>query len=203
MTDLKVTNMKIADIPPLLLIDSAKLADLQSRLGRVGVRIERPQTKGVRLGRDGKVYRLNTSVPIKDCEDWFWSNVAMVKSGCWEWQGAARRYGLVETTPTHVLAHRTAAMFVLGKYPELLVRHHCDNRLCVNPNHLFLGTTQQNTEDARQNGRIRNRPKLNKFQVWDIIESTENSKALASRFGITPHHVRAIKRGKHWRRVTW
>src|ERR1035441_1789990 len=75
---------------------------------------------------------------------------------CWPWTGCTRLgYGLVQTVKYgKLLSHRIAYYLATGIDPlDMAVCHRCDNRLCNNPKHLFLGTLGDNCRDRTHKGR--------------------------------------------------
>lgn len=96
-----------------------------------------------------------------------------------------------------------------GEIPEgLLVRHKCDNRACINLDHLELGTHAQNTRDMVERGRLVNfvgvgeenpRAKLDEATVRLIkSDKTSTNKALAAIYGVHHSTISAIRKGKIW-----
>jgi hypothetical protein len=93
----------------------------------------------------------------------FWKHVRKTE-GCWEWMATCqpfpkhpelRGHGQMRIDGRGVLVHRVSWQLHYGPIPEgLLVLHHCDNRPCVRPDHLFLGTHADNTADGVRKGRI-------------------------------------------------
>ena len=97
--------------------------------------------------------RLKTSMTV----DEFWEQVKK-GDGCWEWQGLifhASGYGRVHWEGRGQNAHRIAYELTYGKLPssKVCACHHCDNRPCCRPDHLFPGTAKDNQLDSSRKGR--------------------------------------------------
>lgn len=147
-------------------------------------------------------------------EDRFWW-YAVKKDGCWEWTGETnpRGYGRLKVDGyRRVQAHRFSYEIHKGAIPEgMLVLHKCDNPPCTNPDHLFLGTTQDNTDDMIRKGRkivIRgnNLPqaKINDESVRDIrsrCSKGESQKSVALHYGLSQSSVSLIVNRINWSHI--
>src|SRR5258707_545503 len=90
----------------------------------------------------------------KQPEDRFWRHVQK-SDNCWEWTNSlARGYGAFYDGTRQVVASRFSWELHNGPITDgLWVLHRCDNRKCVRPDHLFLGTAEDNTQDSIAKGR--------------------------------------------------
>ena len=85
----------------------------------------------------------------------FLSKVKTSSKGCWNWNGSKNQagYGQFVINNRKFSAHRLSYQFFKGEIKDLNVLHQCDNKLCVNPLHLFLGIQSDNMLDREAKGR--------------------------------------------------
>lgn len=85
------------------------------------------------------------------------NNIFYSPCGCWIWTGAIteRGYGVIRNGNKFIRSHRASYMIYKGDPNNLFVCHTCDVPSCVNPDHLFLGTCQDNINDRDRKGRHR------------------------------------------------
>lgn len=136
--------------------------------------------------------------------------------GCWGWNGAVNSwgYGLIHlwdgTKRLAALAHRVSYEIHVGPIPDgLFVLHRCDNPPCSNPDHLFVGTNDDNVADMVSKGRQQQgsrhaHAKLDETKVAEIRRRAaggEMKKGLAAEFGISPQTVSDILHGRLWNHV--
>ncbi len=108
-------------------------------------------------------------------------------------------------------AHRASWQIHYGDIPHgLFVCHHCDNPSCVRPDHLFLGTQQQNIDDMMKKGRCgtvgeNNRGnKITKEMAIEIIRLRKSGvrlREIAKRFDLHYNHIGRIARGERWKSI--
>lgn len=90
--------------------------------------------------------------------DRFWNKVNIKsKNECWEWRGSMlpTGYGQFSYSGTPRRAHRISYLLTYGNFDSSkYVCHSCDNKKCVNPEHLFLGTQSDNLKDASNKNKL-------------------------------------------------
>ena len=213
-------------------------------LCRLNVRTAQSSTSPPPAGRSVKRFAPSTrTLPVRGdrrCEmprvhvsrqpaERFWEKVnrSAGEGACWPWMASIyKRTGYGRFALTHKRmtgAHRASWMFTHGSIPDgLCVLHTCDNRRCVNPSHLWLGTNDENMADmvakkrsptGLRNGKYtkpwrtprgesNGRSKLTSFIIEEIRASldagTSTQRQLATRFGVAQSMIWAI-----WHRRAW
>lgn len=146
----------------------------------------------------------------------FWRRVRK-GDGCWEWTGALARggYGLFKSNHIQTRrAHRVAWILTNGPIPDGLdVCHSCDNRLCVRPDHLWLGTRADNNADMQQkrraigaHGNVWGENASWHKLTWEDVDEIRrlhlagaSQRELARRYPVSRPRIRKILNGQAWR----
>lgn len=151
---------------------------------------------------------------MKSLAERFWSKVEK-GDACWLWVGKARisGYGAIQRggrADGVGLSHRVSWELTNGPIPDgLYVCHRCDVRLCVRPDHLFLGTQQDNLSDAKAKGRMGKGPayprgmahpntRITDEQVAEMrrrAATGERHRDIAADFGVDRSYIGLIQRG--------
>lgn len=148
-----------------------------------------------------------------DILDRFIKHVATDDNGCLIWVGSKTTdgYGALFIRRKQYRAHRISFQLFLGSIPEgLKVCHHCDNPICVHPDHLFLGTDADNIHDMYSKGRGQvgekhHNAKLTEEDVKEMrekIASEELTQYKAAQiYGVDTGLVNGIVHRKYWKHI--
>lgn len=141
---------------------------------------------------------------------------------CWEWQGATKKrsessgdhpYGYftlgMNGRAKKMFAHRASYAVHNNQDPgKMFVCHKCDNPICINPDHLFLGTTTDNMRDMISKGRAANQSGSNNgnskldwdmaIEVFRLLKLGKTNKSIAAKVGISHGMVSRMRVGKAW-----
>jgi hypothetical protein len=141
----------------------------------------------------------------------FWSKVQKQTDGCWFWAGVkdAGGYGRFFVGGKLISAHRYSYEYHVEPIPDgLVVRHYvCDNRACVNPDHLKVGTKADNTNDMKRSGRMARGVQLSNLtdvavlKIRQFYRDGTPPKVLAEKFGLKTGAIAPILTGENWSHV--
>jgi hypothetical protein len=140
---------------------------------------------------------------------------------CWLWKNTSRRYGNIASGCAGLgilQAHRASYLVHIGPIPNgLNVLHSCDNTLCINPKHLFLGTQADNVDDMIHKGRQSfggDRPKFGEDNPVALLTTNEvieikkllaegklMVKEIATMFKVSRQAITNIKTGRRWSHI--
>ena len=137
------------------------------------------------------------------------------ENGCWDWTGCCPKnpgYGQFRSEGKLFRAHRASWMIHKGEIPAgLFVLHKCDNKLCSNPDHLFLGNDLINNKDAYEkginkicwaNGEKNPHAKLKLQQIKEIRKSNLNKIELSKIYKVSSGTIRSIRKNLTWKEGT-
>lgn len=144
--------------------------------------------------------------PKSDPISRFLAKVKQVESGCHEWQASFNRggYGKFQNDGKTTTAHRFAYRAFVGDLGRKHVLHKCDNRKCVNPEHLFLGTCADNVADMDAKNRRGSNSKTTvemANQIREMLADRYSQQSIADKMGVSQALVSRISRGvvKHFK----
>lgn len=146
----------------------------------------------------------------------FWKKVDIGPSNqCWNWRGCVNStgYGSLKYQGRSMLAHRIAFELadIRGLHSIECVCHHCDNPICCNPIHLFVGSKSDNNSDRHAKGRSRGganrgaknpRARLTDMEIHHIFTSPLPPRLISEQYRIPVSYICDIRAGRAWASVT-
>ncbi len=142
---------------------------------------KRKQTKNGVQYEKNQPFRFLPGHHTEPAQNRFWENVdKQGENSCWNWTAGHRPngYGRFSISNKSISTHRFSYELFNGQIPPgMAVLHTCDNRLCVNPAHLYLGTAKENNRDTKERNRLNPRrgtnAKTSKLTEQDVIKIRE------------------------------
>lgn len=140
--------------------------------------------------------------------------ISKASSGCWNVSPATKQgYGKIRAFGETKLSHRVSYELFNGPIKKhLMVCHKCDNPSCINPEHLFLGTANDNMQDKISKGRHagarkgskHHKAKLTEWQVKEIkslLKKKVSQRQISEAYKVSQTIISNIKTGKRWSHV--
>lgn len=138
------------------------------------------------------------AISDKQCERFFTKVNKEGANGCWEWIGNMHNngYGLINIDKHNWRAHRLSYVIKHGSIPDgMFLMHQCDNKICVNPDHLKPGTHAENMAEMVARGRASRATKrrLTQEQIKYILESGKSISVLTAELGVHPRTIERVR----------
>lgn len=143
-------------------------------------------------------------------------NKVLKKDGCWEWKGYVDKNGYAQInghngkTFVPIKAHRVSYEIHVGKILDgMIVCHTCDNPVCTNPEHLWIGTQKENGLDRKKKGRsCRGESRWNSVLKEDDVRNIRKSlsigisiKYLSEKYNVHYATISLISKNRTWKHV--
>lgn len=149
---------------------------------------------------------------MRDLKKEILNNIIIVDNGCWLWQKCCQSngYGIIRVKGKNIKTHRLSYSIFKGEIPKgQIIRHICDIKKCCNPDHLILGTQQDNVNDREFRNRGAKGSKspntiLKEKDIIDILKMHKNGYngvKISKKYNIHKNSVYNILNGKTWRHV--
>ena len=208
---------QLYEIKKMYVDDFISLEAIANKFGCARMTIRKTLTKiGVSIRKSSDIRKSPDKFDSKDVTR-FWNKINKTnKHECWEWLGSKDScgYGRFGFRYTLLSSHRVAWELTNGKIIDTLhILHRCDNPACCNPDHLFIGTHQDNMNDRDMKGRagggslIGEANPRSKFTEGQIIsmrnlyKSGLKQKIIAVKFHTSQPVISAIVNDKYWKHI--
>jgi len=152
-------------------------------------------------------FEKSDEILLQEAKDRFFNYIEKLEN-CWIWKGVKiKGYGIMFHKKP-VKAHRFSYEIHKGKIEKnKIICHTCDNPSCINPDHLYQGTPEDNSHDAYNRNRMvvgekHHYSKLKEYQVKYILSCNERGIDLAKKFSVSEDTISRIRNKKNWKNVS-
>ena len=156
----------------------------------------------------GKEFQRKRGMTLQEYVNWCFLQTKLggPNGDCWVWQKSVDTYGYPQSkfNGKNKLVGKLILLELYGEQIGKIMRHSCDNRACINPDHISYGTMYENTIDTLNRGpRCKTRKLWPKqvIEIRNLIEQGERNVTIAERFGVAPNTISQIRTGDHWSHV--